>query len=83
MRNSITYRFEFFNFNFYFNIEEKERLPIAANEELVIAAVAEGGAEDVVVVGLVAISDGVGVEEEVVVLVRDVIGGLAVESFGD
>lgn len=60
----------------------KRKLPIFSDEELVIAAIGEGRVGRVV-----SVATGLGIEEEVVVVLREpvsvVVGELPVDSFGD
>lgn len=64
-------------------LQENEKLPIASDEKLVIATIARSRSDVGAIVVGVSVSSDFGIEEEVIVLVGDGVGGLAIEGFGN
>lgn len=63
--------------------EIQEKLPVSSNKKLVVRSIAECIAGCIEVIRFVSVASEFGVKEEIIVLIGAVIGGLAVESFGD
>lgn len=60
-----------------------DKLPIASDEQLVIPTIARRRSDVVAIVIGVTVTSDFGIEEEVIVLVGDGVGGLAIEGFGN
>lgn len=72
------------NLNFVFSVKlHIKNLQAPSDEKLVIAPIAKRGARSVLFAGFVSFPSDFGVEEKVIVLVGDIIGGLSVQGFGD